>query len=206
MSLCPPTSDGDYDKNIREGHFTMYTVVARWWGKQAVHPAIWKLLNDTDEPVFLCFPSDDAVSIQDAINKISSNHEKIINYSGDKMKDTKRNLESNRRCRTNIIFIDATWKFAKEMDTKTMQNGGWPKHAIKIKLDPSDFGQDFKPRRFDIRTPPSAEHLSTAECIAHVLRITEGNSEELFDVLMKPLDLMVQQWHQFSKLRQKRKK
>lgn len=55
-------------------------------------------------------------------------------------------------------------------------------------------------RRFDIRTPPSPDHLSTAECIATVLREVEGESnKDIFDVLMRPLDLMVSQWRSFAR-------
>jgi hypothetical protein len=51
--------------------------------------------------------------------------------------------------------------------------------------------------------PEGINHLSTAECIAHVLRIVEDGAEQidvLFDTrtLIKPLDLiMVKQWHSF---------
>lgn len=55
-------------------------------------------------------------------------------------------------------------------------------------------------RRFDIRTPPSPDHLSTAECIATVLRELEGESnKDIFDLLMRPLDLMVSQWRSKTK-------
>jgi hypothetical protein len=78
----------------------------------------------------------------------------------------------------------------------------------------------FKPRRFDIRTPPSPDHLSTAECIATVAAMAEtsghhafhpyatgpdpdaasssgmvGSGSEIFEALMRPLDLMVHFWH-----------
>ena len=61
----------------------------------------------------------------------------------------------------------------------------------------------FKPRRFDIRTPPSDECLSTAECIAWAVAATEDNPE-LYASLMKPLDVMVEKWKSFSDSRDSR--
>lgn len=59
-------------------------------------------------------------------------------------------------------------------------------------------------RRFDIRTPPSPDHLSTAECVASVLRELEGESnKDIFDLLMRPLDLMVSQWRSFKEQKTK---
>lgn len=53
----------------------------------------------------------------------------------------------------------------------------------------------FQPRRFDIRAPPSPNHLCTAECIALALSIVERDNMEIYRALMKPLELMVQKWH-----------
>eukprot|EP01083_Nonionella_stella_P130075 394751_1 len=103
------------------------------------------------------------------------------------------------------------------MDTKSIENNSWPKHMIRIKLNPEkgDCGENFQPKRFDIRSPPSINHLSTAECIAHVLRIVEAGKKSkvdserkddcLFNTLMKPLDLMVKQWRSFSDGKKKMK-
>jgi DTW domain-containing protein YfiP len=188
--------------------FTMYKIVARRWGEQVVDPAVWNTVNNPDEPVLLCFPSDDAISIEDAMQRISlenqsQQHTKSVSVTQSETQKQVGSKQYHER-KINIIFIDATWKFAKEMDSKTMQNEGWPKHTIRVKI--SNFGEDFKPKRFDIRTPPSTAHLSTAECIAQALKVVEENGEELFDVLMRPLDLMVQQWHSFSDNNKKRHK
>jgi DTW domain len=79
----------------------------------------------------------------------------------------------------------------------------------------------FRPRRFDIRTPPTDEHLSTAESMAIALACIESDSRyhfapdnignndddndttmetpDIYSTIMKPLDLMVQQWHGFTR-------
>jgi len=207
-SLC---LDNKYHKGTKlNAHVdvSFYTTVARWWGEEVVEPEIWKLVNDEHEPVLICFPSDEAVTLEEALLKISklilpevAKNEETIQHSDD--------AEMHTTPKINIIFIDATWKYAKEMVSKTIQNGGWPSHSINVKLEPTkDFGENFKARRFDIRTPPSVDHLSTAECIAHVLREVEGRSagNEVFDTLMRPLDLMVQQWHSFQDSKKKLKK
>ena len=179
--------------------FSFYKTVARWWGEQVVDPDIWRLVNDKNELVLVCFPSDDAVALQDALQTVSDS---VL----PKVEDSEC-APTSYKPKVNIIFIDATWKYAKEMVSKTIHNGGWPSHSIHIELEPAkDCGNDFKARRFDIRTPPSVNHLSTAECIAHVLREVEGhNGHELFETLMRPLDLMVLQWHSFQDIRKKAK-
>lgn len=85
------------------------------------------------------------------------------------------------------------------MDKACIQNNCYPKHMLRVQLSELDF-DCFKPRRFDIRTPPTDQHLSTAECLAFVLsRIEEDNKHTIiYDTIMRPLDLMVQQWHSFS--------
>ena len=204
-------ADADADANF---DFTFHTIVARWWGEQVAEPAIWKLVNNPDEPVLLCFPSDDAISVQEAMERISVERSQRLqdqeseSCNGSNNEETSQSQPqplSDKDFKVNIIFLDATWKYAKEMDTKTIQNGGWPKHTIRVKLDPSkDCKDSFQPRRFDIRAPPTENHLSTAECIAHVLRIVEGD-DSVFDILMRPLDLMVQQWHSFAEDKKKLK-
>ena len=64
--------------------------------------------------------------------------------------------------------------------------------------------EGFKVRRFDIRTPPSSNHLSTAECIAWAVSAIE-EKPQIYETMMKPLDLMVEKWHSFSKQNEKLK-
>ena len=93
-----------------------------------------------------------------------------------------------------LIFLDATWKFAAEMERASQ----FPPHTQYIQLDAdTDLCNLPTPKRFDIRTPPSPAHLSTAECLALVVSRVEGNPL-IYDTIMKPLDLMVAQWHSFA--------
>ena len=98
-----------------------------------------------------------------------------------------------------IVFLDATWKFAAEMQRGSV----FPPHAQYVCLDANDL-QGIKPKRFDIRTPPSPEHLSTAECLALVVSRVEDNPE-IYETIMKPLDLMVSQWHAFADQKKEQK-
>jgi len=83
---------------------SFYTTVARWWGEEVVEPEIWKLVNDENEPVLICFPSDEAVTLEEALLKISklilpevANNEETIQHSDDAEIHTPK---------INIIFID----------------------------------------------------------------------------------------------------
>ena len=87
------------------------------------------------------------------------------------------------------------------MDRANMEYGCYPEHMLRVQLTKDDFDRDntrFEPRRFDIRTPPTEQHLSTAECVAFVLSRIEDDNHLIYHTIMKPLDLMVQQWHSFS--------
>eukprot|EP00979_Chaetoceros_neogracilis_P012009 scaffold3074_cov280-Chaetoceros_neogracile.AAC.24 len=182
-SLCLDHGCQEGKNSNSHADFSFYTTIARWWGEEVVDPGIWKLLNDPNELVFVCFPSDDAISFREALTVSRFDLQKVDHIE----------CAPTFKQKVNIIFIDATWKYAKEMVSKTIHNGGWPSHSINVKLEPAqECEQDFKARRFDIRTPPSANHLSTAECIAHVLREVEGQrDDDIFEALLRPLDLMV---------------
>ena len=88
------------------------------------------------------------------------------------------------------------------MDRANLQHGLYPTNTLRVQLSEQDL-VGLVPRRFDIRTPPpspSPQHyyyLSTAECLAWVVARVEERPE-IYDILMKPLDLMVQQWHSFA--------
>lgn len=194
QSRTKDEKDGrDYVESI---DFSLRSFVGRWLGEEIVDSVpVWRLLNDPNEPLFVFFPLDDAVSLNEALQTLEIKyHQRHYNQPAASKKSTVT-IESTYKI--NLLFIDATWKHAKEMNDKTVKKGGWPQHAVYVKIDPSKDYDDcfFKPLRFDIRTPPSPDHLSTAECIAYTLRVIEDNGNELFDTLMRPLDLMVQQWH-----------
>ena len=146
------------------------TVVARRFGN-AADPKALEMLQNPKSPVWLVFPNDDrAISLAQALEQLGKQP-------------------------PTIVFLDATWKYAKEMDQANQCTHQYPAHMTRIQLTMEDL-RNFTPRRFDIRTPISDQHLSTAECIAWVLSKVEGKPE-IYDTIMKPLDLMVSQWHSF---------
>jgi len=211
--------------------FDFHTIISKRLGNQ-IDSKILNMINDTNQYFLLFYPSNDAITLREAVEKIKQ-QETSKNRDDEKESECRhKNGESSTEttssqftseyginiCRKSItlFFLDGTWKFAKEMEKTCTNNNAWPPHTIRVKLSKEDLTHTtstitnndifdsinynsaenslFQPKRFDIRTPPSEEHLSTAECIGHVLRIVEEN-DEVFHMLMKPLDLMVQQWH-----------
>ena len=156
----------------------MHTVVARQFGDQ-LDPSIMGLLQGN---VMLVYPSEDAVSLTEGF------------------KQTRERQTENDKI--TVILLDATWKYAREMHKANESANRYPTNLIRVKLTRDDWNvfaenSEFKPARFDIRKPPSPDHLSTAESIAWVVSVMEGNST-CYDVIMKPLDLMVKKWRSFS--------
>jgi len=81
-----------------------------------------------------------------------------------------------------------------------MEHQLYPANLQRVQLTEHDDLQTIlqqHARRFNIRTPPSPEHLSTAECLAWVASKVEEDPI-IYDTLMKPLDSMVQKWRSFS--------
>ena len=185
------------------------SVTGRRLGDQT-NADIMDLLQDPDQDVLLFYPSENALSLMDGLKKIHRRRfpspKSVTNQgksSDDDTKDPHRNI-------VILLFLDATWKYAQEMDKACTENGVYPPHMIRVRLTPStDFsairdrndgrndGTLFQPRRFDIRAPPTPDHLCTAECIAWVLSIIERDMQ-IYHTLMKPLDLMVQKWRSFA--------
>ena len=56
-------------------------------------------------------------------------------------------------------------------------------------------------RHFDIRTPPSASYLSLAECLVLCVLAVEDYLS-IYRALMRPLDLMLEKWNNFSNNRE----
>jgi DTW domain-containing protein YfiP len=137
-----------------------------------------RLLGDPKRrPVWLIYPDEEALPLSQAIHQLDNNQTLVA---------------------VSLLFIDATWNFAREMQKASV----FPSHVQKVHLDETDL-KNVQPRRFDIRTPPSDQHLSTAECIALVVSKVERNPD-IYSTIMKPLDLTVQRWHDFAN--QKKKK
>lgn len=177
--------------------FSLCTQVGRKF-HITMDPVIQKLLHRQNLDTLLIFPSPDAILLQEALDVVHK----------------RRNNQTDEVHRIILIFVDATWKQAKEMEQACTAHHIWPDHVIRVRLQPQDFmgrpdsfektftnsnAVDFEgnlryqPKRFHIRTPPSESHFSTAESIAMVTSRIEGNAG-LYDTFMKPLDLMVQKW------------
>ena len=184
-------------KATKDEDFVMKTIVGRRIGDKS-DEGILKILRDPTEVVLLVFPHSDAMDIHDGIalaeSKIKDNN---VKADGESPKADKK---------INLIFIDASWKHAIEMNNKTEAAGIWPKNMIRVQLTPSsqqDTTQDsssdnaFIQRRFQIRAPPSPDHLSTAECLAWIASRVENNPE-IYEGIMKVLDYMVELWRGFA--------
>ena len=96
------------------------------------------------------------------------------------------------------------------MDDSNQLKNQYPDHMLRVQLGGDDFSRLTRTRRFDIRAPPTDQHLSTAECLAWVAAVVEGSSsdskinendataDDIYETIMKPLDLMVEKWRSFS--------
>jgi len=107
-----------------------------------------------------------------------------------------------------LLFLDATWKYAKEMDHANLDlrlyppicTYLYPPNLQRVQLNERDDLQPIlqqKARRFAIRKAPSDDALSTAECLTWVVAQVEDDPT-IYEVLMKPLNLMVQKWNNFK--------
>jgi DTW domain-containing protein YfiP len=139
-----------------------------------ISPELMAIVRDNTEPLLLLFPGPEAIGLDEALEKFQARDE-------DK--------------RINVLVLDATWKYVREMDRANAPY--YPPHMIRVQLKPTDDVPNFSPGRFDIRTPPSQDHLSTAECMAWVASRVERD-ESLYESLLAPLDYMVAKWKSFS--------
>lgn len=160
-----------------------------------------KLLRDSSRPCWLLYPDLNAKHLSEALRTLE-----------EEGRDTgsEHALQDEHHCRHDshqgtlvLLFIDATWKFAREM----IRASSFPSHVQRVQLTDRDTASlATQPRRFDIRTPPSESHFSTAECVSLVLAQVEKDTG-IYETIMRPLDLMVSQWHAYaSQSRQKRDK
>lgn len=165
----------------------LHVVVARRLGEE-VDPRVTKMIS---ENAILLFPSKDATTLKEGLEELRSRPSK--EEKEEKLVQSKEKI--------TLVFLDATWKFALEMEKINTRLDLWPKDLVRAELSPREGAVEFQPstyapRRFDIRTPPSDSHLSTAECIAWVVSIVEED-EMIYETLVKPLDCMAKQWRDF---------
>lgn len=190
------------EQSSSDDDFVMKTIVGRRIGEKS-DDAVLKLLSDPNEVVVLVFPHPDAMDLEDGLALAES---KVKGISQNKEEgDPNGKNQSDKKM--TLIFIDASWKHAKEMDNKTDAAGVWPNNMIRVQLTPSSSSStsngeetsnnEFIQRRFQIRAPPSPDHLSTAECLAWIASRVEGNSD-IYEGIMKVLDTMVEIWRGFA--------
>jgi DTW domain-containing protein YfiP len=201
--------------------FVMKTIIARRLGIYC-DSNVMKLIHDPNEVVVLVFPHDKALDLDDGL-RLAEKRCKRSNININNSNDG----DMAKKKKITLIFIDATWKYAKEMDKGTDLNNGWPTNLIRVQLMPSSLstssssssssivnGGDeetsssssiatattvpaFVERRFHIRTPPSSNHLCTAECIAYIVSRVESNPR-IYTSIMTTVDYMVTVWNQLS--------
>lgn len=162
---------------------SMSVSVARRFGTSTDSSLTVNEMAKEESPTWLVYPDRQAIPLTEALQTLSQNSESP---------------------KVTLVFLDATWKYAKEMHKANEEKMQYPSHMLRVKLSPDDFAV-FNPRRFDIRTPPSEDCLSTAECLAFIISKLE-KEPFIYDTIMKPLDLMVQQWHAFAKQTRARKR
>lgn len=149
-----------------------------------------ELRNDTTRPCWLVYPSPDATPLTP--QAVSQQLANTTNHP------------------VTLLFLDATWKFAKEMHQKNLDRHFYPSQTQYVCLPPiPTHTENWIPRRFALRTPVSDDLLSTAECLARIVAQLEQEDHDeerttttpLLEALLAPLDLMVQQWHERGKPR-----
>ena len=226
----------DVDSTIAQNaDFALKTIVSRRFGDHC-DSAVMKLLRDPNEVIVLVFPHKDALDLQDGIRlaeeRCGYTHSTIQNNTKDGNgykpctamadgDDDTTTASSTLKKKMTLIFIDATWKYAREMEASTDEAGEWPRNLIRVQMTPSEKNGQQKSndnsteskdtedgtninqvptyieRRFHIRTPPSPDHLSTAECISWIASRVESNPD-IYQIIMKPLDYMVEIWKGFA--------
>eukprot|EP00816_Leptocylindrus_hargravesii_P008643 CAMPEP_0196826426 /NCGR_PEP_ID=MMETSP1362-20130617/93619_1 /TAXON_ID=163516 /ORGANISM="Leptocylindrus danicus, Strain CCMP1856" /LENGTH=199 /DNA_ID=CAMNT_0042206995 /DNA_START=282 /DNA_END=881 /DNA_ORIENTATION=- len=178
----------------------VYVAVGRRFDKRNMDERVMERIKNSNE-CMLVYPACDAVSVEEGLAELRRRQRVKAWPQDNDESSNKTKLEGGSYNRVNLIFIDATWKHAKEIvDVNTSRNL-WPEDTVKVKLDASFIREqypafNFLPNRFDIRTPPTPDHLSTAECIAMVLSIVEENVV-IYDTIVRALDYMVDQWNSF---------
>ena len=269
-----------FDRNRKMKDFNLRIVTGRRLGENTPKD-VMQLISKPN--TLLIYPSENAITLQEGLellkkrrrqieterkrNKRAKENESLMIKNEDgancyrmvKTRAIGNNIDGQSDIfedfdpKITLIFIDATWKYAKEMEKKNTSLKLWPDDLIRIRLCPpsescimeekrnllhfltlgqNEIGKqmqshsfsmakshsytnsdcenitfknndifvpnDYTPRRFDIRTPPSEEHLSTAECIAWVVSAIEEDNGFVYKTLMRPLDYMVKLWREFG--------
>lgn len=223
LCLFGKRQNNDKYAPINENDFVMKIIVGRRFGDHCDEAAM-KILRDPNEVVVLVFPHKLAMDFEEGL-RIAEERCCISSCEGNRDERSAARMDNPQNKKMNIVFIDATWKHAKEMEAATDAAGEWPASMIRVQLTPTSSGissgdanfskgkanagkndsesntqhfhyesqPSFIQRRFLIRTPPSPDHLSTAECIAWIASRVENNPQ-IYESVTKVLDYMVRLW------------
>jgi DTW domain-containing protein YfiP len=196
-----------------EEDFVMKTIVGRGLGPDG-HADVINHLIDPNQVIVLVFPGQDVMDFEEGIQLAEMRC--CVDAKNDDAADS-----ATEHKKMTLLFIDATWKHAREMEAKLRKSLDC-KHWIRVQLVPTALEESnsdhqvglnddgvaisnhdntnnsnqetpFIPRRFEIRAPPSPNHLSTAECLAWVASRVERNPD-IFESITKVLDYMVHLW------------
>ena len=121
-----PPRQQEYSKD-----FVMKTIIARRLGIYCDND-VMELLHDPNEVAVLVFPHEDALELEDGLRlaeeRFKSNNIDINNNNN--------NAKKEKRKKMTLIFIDATWKCAKEMEKCTDSDNEWPTNLIRVQITP----------------------------------------------------------------------
>lgn len=180
----------------------LHLCVGRRLGDE-IDPKIIKLLQTPNIPILLFPGSDNHTNIT---NQNSNKLPPVLSLSQakERMKEMLRGDvgmgEKSHSRKIVVLALDATWKYAREMHLANQKHNQYPSSMLQVCLQAEDFPEDFRPRRFEIRTTPGENQnwMSTTECVAWVLSQLESKPE-IFSIIIKPLDEMVKIWNSFVK-------
>ena len=137
--------------------FNLRTVVHRRLGDE-VDQSIMEIINDPSRDVMLIFPGPDAVSLEDGLKMIENRRKKRAKKAIEQRKYPQQQQGEAESHRSNdsivVLFLDATWKYAKEMERANTNGNWWPKDIIRVQISPeqgvNDDGKKKKSSKSDI--------------------------------------------------------
>ncbi|KAI2504482.1 hypothetical protein MHU86_9981 [Fragilaria crotonensis] len=147
-------------------------------------PFYQDIIQDESQPLLLLYPGPNAMSLEQAMEQLHCSTTQQLQEQEKSCKvDDVEGCDTTTTCRNsnkivNVLVLDGTWKYTKEMDRANT----YPDRMLRVQWSPktnnnnhnNDNNKDSAPQPpqhlfGSIRTPPSPNHLSTAECIAWLI-------------------------------------
>jgi DTW domain-containing protein YfiP len=180
--------------------------------KRREDPASIRSSVNRNHRCWLIFPSPDAVSLTQALRDLDQGVNGDCDAAppvctaaapgstdpAETVNDNEPGSSPSMQPNLTVMFLDATWQLAREM----FRGQAWDGFRL-VQLDADDFAEILeRPCRYPMRTPPTPRHLSTHECISYVLSRIEhchrqNHHPAMYQRLLQPLDLAVQQYQRF---------